>query len=92
MARKDITQKDVLMAYATTSLIRRLPNLPASMPMPSFLCWPDEFLALTTKQPLKVCIRAIERELDNGLIDFGVSLRAGFLTDGGKEKLKSYFS
>lgn len=41
-------------------------------------------LAATTGQPLKVCFRAAERALRRGLIECGVSLRTGWVTDAGR--------
>jgi len=40
-----------------------------------------------TGQPAKVCFRAAERALARGLIDYGVSLRAGFPTGRGNALL-----
>lgn len=47
--------------------------------------WPEDTLAQVTGQPLKVCYRAMERAYRRGLIEYGVSLRSGWLTDKGKE-------
>jgi len=46
--------------------------------------WPYELLAQWTGQPEKVCYRAMERAATHGLIEWGVSLRTGWLTDKGK--------
>ncbi len=46
--------------------------------------WPDELLARWTGQPEKVCYRAMERAEQHGMIEFGVSLRSGWLTEKGK--------
>lgn len=43
--------------------------------------WPYELLASRTGQPEKVCYRAMERAVRHGLIEYGVSLRSGWLTD-----------
>lgn len=51
--------------------------------------WPYEYLAEWAGAPIKVCYRAMERAFDRGLIEYGVSLRAGWLTDKGIEKLKA---
>lgn len=42
-----------------------------------------EYLTKITQQPSKVCLRALERELRNGYIDFGVSLNFPWLTQSG---------
>jgi hypothetical protein len=47
--------------------------------------WPYELLEEWTGEPFKVCYRAMERAHKNGLVDYGVSLRSGFLTDKGRE-------
>lgn len=49
--------------------------------------WPEEILQKETGQALKVCIRAMERACGRGLIEYGVSLRAGWLTDKGRALL-----
>lgn len=51
--------------------------------------WPYELLAKRTCQPEKVCYAAMERASRRGLVDYGVSLRAGFLTEKGKGLLTS---
>ena len=38
--------------------------------------------------PEKVIYAAMERAYDRGLIEYGVSLRSGWLTDEGKEKIR----
>lgn len=47
-----------------------------------------EILAEATGQPYKVCIRAYERAVQRGYLDFGVSLRTAWATPEGKELLK----
>ena len=56
---------------------------PASSPP-----WPYETLAARTGQPEKVCYRAMERAERRGLIEYGVSLRTGWLTEAGKALLE----
>lgn len=72
MAVKDITDVQVCQAYidARAADLRR---------------WPCEFLVERTGQPEKVCYRAMERAARRDLIDYGVSLSTGWLTDKGKE-------
>jgi hypothetical protein len=49
----------------------------------NFSRYPYDFLMEETKAPFKVCYRAMERAERNGLVDYGVSLRTGWLTDKG---------
>lgn len=44
---------------------------------------PDEILVERTKQPWKVCWRALERASNRGYLDYGVSLRTCWLTPKG---------
>lgn len=46
--------------------------------------FPYETLAADTGQPEKVCYRALERAEQRGLIECGVSLRTGWLTEKGR--------
>lgn len=50
--------------------------------------YPYEDLAEMHGCPEKVAYRACERAFGNGLIDYGVSLRTGWLTDKGKALLE----
>jgi hypothetical protein len=70
MATKDITDEMVCRAFAAyqADLSR----------------WPYELLAEWTGQAEKVCYRAMERASSRNLIEYGVSLRTGWLTDKGK--------
>jgi len=49
--------------------------------------WPYDYLHDWTGQPEKVCYRAMERAEENGLLEYGVSLRTAWLTDKGKALL-----
>jgi len=71
MARKDITDMQVCFAYVESRKDKGGTH------------WPYEFLQLWTDQPKKVCYRAMERAFDRGYIEYGVSLRAGWLTEKG---------
>lgn len=51
--------------------------------------FPSEILEATTGQCAKVCYRAMERAFRRGLIDYGTSLRSGWLTAKGLEVLDS---
>ena len=72
MATKDITDKQVCEAYGQYTETQR---------------WPYEILAEMTGEPVKVCIRAMERAARRGYIECGVSLRSGWLTEKGQQLL-----
>lgn len=74
MATKDISDAQVCQAYVDASALAGV--------------WPYDLLMKRTGQPFKVCYSAMERAFDRDLIDFGVSLRAGFLTSKGKALLE----
>lgn len=46
--------------------------------------WPYDILILAYNAPFKVCYRAMERAHRRGYIDYGVSLRSGWVTPKGK--------
>ena len=73
MARKDVTDKMVCEAVRDYQTFHDK--------------WPYELLAERTEQPEKVCYRAMERADENGLLEYGVSLRTAWLTDAGMELL-----
>ena len=75
MATKHVTDLQVCAAYAEYNAD------------PERREWPYEILQRTTGQPEKVCYRAMERACDRDLIEYGVSLRTGWLTDAGKALL-----
>lgn len=87
MATKDITDWQVCRAVqdyqdAMKPFFQNCMN-PFDMsggPTPPF---PYEALAAQTGQPEKVCYRAMERAERHGLIECGVSLRTGWLTEAG---------
>lgn len=66
MARKDISDEQVVRAYASYR------SLDVSV-------W--ELLMEETGQPFKVCLRAAERALDRGLLEYGTSLNSAWVTD-----------
>lgn len=76
MARKDITDKQVCEAYEQYG--KNVSN--GIRP----LAW----LIFKTGEPEKVCWRAMERACDRGLVEYGVSLNVGWLTERGKEMLR----
>lgn len=73
MATKDITDRQVLEAYLNR------PNNPRNGSM----AWPEQLLEMRTGQSLKVCYCAMERAARRELIDCGVSLRSGWITEKG---------
>jgi hypothetical protein len=73
MARKDVTDRMVVDAY---NWGRELGIRPLA------------FLKQTTGEPEKVCWRAMERAYDHGLIECGVSLDSGWITEKGMELIK----
>ena len=70
MSTKDITDLQVCRAFA---------DWRANMGGP----WPYELLAKRTGQVPKVCYRAMERAARRGLVEYGTSLRTGWLTEKG---------
>ena len=87
MARKDITDLQVCLAVAESDSNRKhkLANMESGPPYLSTHI--DEILNLMTDQPIKVCYRALERAYSRGLVDYGVGLYIGWLTDAGKQLL-----
>ena len=79
MATKDITDLQVVHAYEE---MRR--HIDAIRETKRQLRYVDEILARSTGQPLKVCQRAMERAYGHGLVEYGMWLRGGWLTDAGK--------
>lgn len=49
--------------------------------------WVDELLHEQTRQPIKVCERALERASRRSLIDCGMWLRGSWLTERGRALL-----
>lgn len=96
MATKDITDAQVCRAVqAYNDAIRALPPLPTG-PFGAFGMspilyappFPYETLAAETGQPEKVCYRAMQRAERRGLVEYGTSLRTGWLTPAGKTLLE----
>lgn len=46
--------------------------------------FPYDILHAQTGEPIKVCLRAMERAVGRDLIEYGVSLRTGWLTPKGQ--------
>ncbi len=49
--------------------------------------WPTQILRRMTGQPEKVCYRATERAASRNLVEYGTSLRSGWLTEAGRDML-----
>lgn len=92
MARKDVTDLMVCQAYADAKNMR--PKVPKGhifgfgRPLPK-APWPYDLLMERTGECFKVCYKSMERACDRDLIEYGVSLRSGWLTDKGKALLAS---
>ena len=78
MAMKDISDRQVCEVVAERNAI----------PVGSRTTWPYDVLAAETGQPPKVCFRAMERALDRGYLECGVSVRSAWLTDSGWQLLE----
>lgn len=98
MSRKEISDKQVCEAVeryqagidATLRKIgfrTRKDAAPQGEPQdePKFV---DDILHEMTSQSRKVCMRAMERVLSRGLLNYGVSLRTAWLTMQGKQFLE----
>ena len=72
MAMKDITDKDVCAVVHY---------------YPQFGMDAVELLMRISHQPEKVCVKCIERAIDRGLVECGVSSRVPWLTETGKAKM-----
>jgi len=81
MATKDITDKEVCLAYKVAELQR-------GEDWENDYEFPYIILQRMTGQPFKVCYRAMERAADRDYIEYGVSLRTGWLTGKGKALLE----
>ena len=58
----------------------------------SYVFFPYQYLSIWTGACDNVCYRAMERDYDNGYIDYGVSLRSGWLTNKGKELIRKGYN
>lgn len=67
----DISDEQVVWAYAITKGSRE--------------AYPYDYLMQTTGFPFKVCYAAMQRAERRGLVDYGVSLRTGWLTPTGQK-------
>lgn len=78
MSRKHVTNDVVCYAYYIARKKNKDPN------------FVYKFLSRVTKEQEKVCFRAMERACKKGLINFGVSLQCGWLSDKGKDLLQAF--
>ncbi|MFA5922335.1 MAG: hypothetical protein WC856_13750 [Methylococcaceae bacterium] len=80
MAMKDISDVQVCQAYKDARAVDwKYPD--------GSECWPHTLLMKRTGQCEKVCLMAMERAAERGFIDYGVTLRSGWLTEKGEELL-----
>ena len=77
MSRKDISDYQVLKAHKVAGWMH-------------FQKWPYELLEQWTGEPCKVCYRAMERAFNRDLIEYGTSLRTGWLTEKGEQLFAEY--
>jgi len=82
MKRSDVSNVDVCAAYA---IARQLNCFPTAVLLAEFSDFNKEYKEgkLRLLEIEKVCYRAMERAESHGLIDYGVSLRSGWLTNKG---------
>lgn len=82
MALKDIS--DLQVCRAILLMRARLAKTIDTGHRPDGPQWADDFLQEMTSQPRKVCERALERAADRDLIECGMWLRGGWLTEDGE--------
>lgn len=82
MATKDVTDLQVIEAYIQFKVSSKLYGINDN--------WPYVILSNLTGECEKVCYRAMERACNRGYIDYGVSLRSGWVTQKGMEFLGEY--
>jgi hypothetical protein len=88
MATKDISDLQVVQAYA--EMQRQMQRQMDATREPGLKFeHADEILERTTGQHPKVCERAMERACGRDLVEYGMWLRGGWLTDKGKALLTS---
>ena len=77
MATKDISDRAVCIAVDCYQIAMKAPHAP-------HVPFPYEILSVVTGECEKVCYRAMERAARRGYLEYGVSLRTGWLTEKGK--------
>ena len=90
MSRKDVSDIQVCCAVELyNNLMRRQRStgreIFGALPVYDAVPYPYEILSAVTGECEKVCFRAMERACDRGYIEYGVSLRTGWLTRKGAE-------
>ena len=80
MATKHITDLQVCEAFAQMRSRREAGELGVFV---------DDILHQQTGEHMKVCFRAMERASSRGLVDYGMWLRGGWLTDDGSALIES---
>jgi hypothetical protein len=85
MATKDISDRLVLEAYREFKTV----NIGRTSWIADDVEWPYDILMRKTGRSFKECWRACERAVDRDLIEYGVSLRSGWITNKGKDILDS---
>lgn len=90
MATKHITDIQVLRAYAEARLSRDIERSTPSH-AGNRITWPEDLLQRWTGQPKKVCFSAMQRAHRRGYTDYGVSLRAGWITPEGHALIGAHF-
>jgi hypothetical protein len=73
MSTKDITDTQVIAAYLTYAENRAE--------------WPQDILRVQTGKTWQLCLGACARAASRGFIDYGVSLRSGWVTRAGRDLL-----
>ncbi len=81
MARKDISDQQVVWAVSTAKILRDR----------GIDVWPGELLATVLGQPVKVCYRCLERAFERDFLEYGVSLRSAWLTEKGQNLLAEFY-
>ena len=84
---KDISDIQVLQAYIKAKTIRDGGRCLEFFIKKECMVYAYDILMKETGECEKVCYRCMERAEDRGLIDYGVSLRTGWITEKGKELL-----
>lgn len=82
MSRKNISDLQVCQAYVE---MKRLMNEWSANGHRGTFKRADEILAERTGEHPKVCWAAMERANGNGLLDYGINLRGGWLTAAGEK-------
>jgi hypothetical protein len=82
MATKDISDLEVVEAYVQFKISSSLYGVHDR--------WPYLILMAWTGECEKVCYRALERAHRRGLIEYGVSLRSGWVTQKGMDLIEAH--